>query len=1118
MRLQNSTILLILFLCFWGTLFGQSDRYRVYPCQTEADVVNIVDTVLLKGLKEKGLVSNIRFVKGLPQMVGRFTGGGAFAFDRGIVMSTGYVENTVGPNSVPDMGSDCGQPGDDDLKDLAGWFARSKDAVVIEFDFQPISNRMEFTYVWASEEYSLYVNEGFNDVFGFFVNGAGLNGSFSNNSENIARIPGTNEYVGVKTINCGQSYDYTQPPMGPGKNCHLLRWNNHFSGRPNALKYPEFNGYTVPLEARSNLVPCEKYHIKLAVSDISDGYIDSGVYLKAESFNIGDITAEVIPQKPSIGKKLIKDCNEVTVKFELSDPLTFDLNIPLEYESEVDEQNYSELPASVKIPSGQNVVSFPIRAMSNDIGMKEGDIRMRYSENVCNWTNPKTEDIKIVSKYPLKCDLLNGLGPVNCEDDITLTSSVDGGYGDISYAWNYGDSTGSGQDFTIHATSDSYVSLHVSDVCGAVADDQKLIEILPIDLNLGPDLDICLNADITLDATTEHVTYDWSNGANSSTNVYNVKGDSLVWCKIDNVCGMSAADSVRIHAILPTAYAGEDTLICPGKSVELTANLGESYNWNTGDDSQSITVSPENNTEYIVQVEDVCGNVASDTVFVNLFKDDFAFAGNDTLVCPDSSVPLYAKGGDEVEWYCGDKMISDKRHWDCMVKENMELVLMTRGYCEVYDTLHIDVEKKADFSFSTASMTACDSLPIVVDNLMPVSDDYTWDWFLNGKMITHGNNIDTCIYQPGKYNINVVCTSKLGCHSSYDFTENYTLNPTPVPQIFNDDQLLSSFDTVVVCPNMNLLLEGKGGASMNWYMGDELLGNEHSLIVLSPEDAYYRLKVKDLCSAVDSVYVRQEVLPDIDLSYLKDSVCGEGAISVGNNTAEKDIYQWTWWMNGEEVSSSNDFYEDHLPPGEYNLDVNLQSKYKCVKSKSLGGVLKVFPNPEVSILYSEDEVNAGDQSYVYNADVNDEDVKYWWYLGDELVADTNFVSLHFPDIQDYYLRLEIEDKNLCRADASLGIKAAARNEQLLVPNAFSPNGDGVNDYFAILHGAFEEFDCMIFDRWGGLIYKTTDPDFEWDGRKFGKGPILSGEFALSIRYKFPGGEKKQYKSLIYLLK
>ena len=85
----------------------------------------------------------------------------------------------------------------------------------------------------------------------------------------------------------------------------------------------------------------------------------------------------------------------------------------------------------------------------------------------------------------------------------------------------------------------------------------------------------------------------------------------------------------------------------------------------------------------------------------------------------------------------------------------------------------------------------------------------------------------------------------------------------------------------------------------------------------------------------------------------------------------------------------------------------------------------------------------------------------------------------------------------CMRD-STEITIAVSESMLLVPNVFTPNGDGKNDEFRVLYRSLKEFHCWVYNRWGKLVYEWTDPARGWDGTINGK-PAAEGAYFYVIR-------------------
>lgn len=114
----------------------------------------------------------------------------------------------------------------------------------------------------------------------------------------------------------------------------------------------------------------------------------------------------------------------------------------------------------------------------------------------------------------------------------------------------------------------------------------------------------------------------------------------------------------------------------------------------------------------------------------------------------------------------------------------------------------------------------------------------------------------------------------------------------------------------------------------------------------------------------------------------------------------------------------------------------------------------------------------------------------------------------FADEGTYYLRfIGSNSDGSCEAVSDTYVVSIGASE-LLCPNAFSPDGDGVNDIWKVSYRSIIDFDCWIFDRYGSQIYHFSDPSSGWDGRRNGK-VVKSGVYYYVITAT--GADGKKYK-------
>jgi hypothetical protein len=187
----------------------------------------------------------------------------------GVLLTSGSARNAVGPNISTSITTGNFSLGDPDLDAVVAPLT-TEDACALEFDITPICDTIQISYVFGSDEYDEFVCAGYNDAFGFFISGPGFVGA-----QNIALVPGGTTPVGINTVNIGAPGTFGSP--GPG----CITVNSAFYSQNANGATIEYDGFTIPMLAKTAVVPCSTYHIKLVVADVGDASYDSGVFLES---------------------------------------------------------------------------------------------------------------------------------------------------------------------------------------------------------------------------------------------------------------------------------------------------------------------------------------------------------------------------------------------------------------------------------------------------------------------------------------------------------------------------------------------------------------------------------------------------------------------------------------------------------------------------------------------------------------------------------------------------------------------------------------------------------------------------------------------------------------------
>ncbi len=414
-------------------------------------------------------VSGVNY-SGTSGQLGSFSNGqSSINIEDGVIISTGAIGNAVGPNISPSITTGYFDSGADSDLDAISGGGTLYDIAKIEFDFTPTEDQITFEYAFASDEYCEFAGTQYNDVFGFFISGPGINGPYSNNSENIAIIPGTGDNVAINSINHYTNVAYYLD------NAITESCGSGFPVAPNDI---EFDGFTTVLTAIANVIPCETYHIKLIIADRGDDIYDSAVFLKANSFG-GDPEANVTSEISGNAASDIagyEGCSDALITFSRVDS---DISEDLEIFYTISNNStatpgvdYEALPGSVVIPAGQLSVTISVEIYLDLIaeGMESIFIELQQA---CSCEASLVE-VQIFDAPPIEVTLPDL--EVCAGQPTTITPMVTGGIPPLSYEWNDGST---GESIEVNIDQPTTYSVNISDDCNSA--EASTFVVVPIE-------------------------------------------------------------------------------------------------------------------------------------------------------------------------------------------------------------------------------------------------------------------------------------------------------------------------------------------------------------------------------------------------------------------------------------------------------------------------------------------------------------------------------------------------------------------------------------------------------------------------------------------------------------
>ena len=489
--LQNRFLFLIFFQLSLSPLLAQSSA-DILKTEINSDPINLVSDIFITGTCRN--VSNIES-SGEPESFGVFQNGADIVgFSDGIILSTGDVRLAEGPNIFVDTSTEFRRPSEDkDLTDIAT--DSLFDVTVLEFDFTPVATEVLFQYVFASEEYCEFVGTNFNDVFGFFVSGPGIDGPFTDDAINVARLPNSDEFVSINTVNHlnNQNIYVKNELRDDVGNCDIVFDPRH-------IFTFEYDGLTIPLFARFSVIPCETYHIRLVVGDVADDKLDSAVFLRSNSFDLGELASvkSLIPNRTDT----VAYENCLDGQFVFTRPSgNFNLR-PLEVNFEIDESStamegidFSSIPRSITIPAGQDTVSLSIPTLIDEEIENIENLTLNLLQT-CECIGGSSATLEFADAKPPAISFTPTFACI--DQSFSLTPQISDGVAPFNFRWN---DNSTDTSLLVNIQTPTNFALTITDFCNNQAIDSIQINIqdVPTAILSGDDIDYCegLN-DLTL--------------------------------------------------------------------------------------------------------------------------------------------------------------------------------------------------------------------------------------------------------------------------------------------------------------------------------------------------------------------------------------------------------------------------------------------------------------------------------------------------------------------------------------------------------------------------------------------------------------------------------------------
>lgn len=564
------------------------------------------------------------------------------------------------------------------------------------------------------------------------------------------------------------------------------------------------------------------------------------------------------------------------------------------------------------------------------------------------------------------------------------------------------------------------------------------------ELDLGEDLTLCPQETQILEANIPGADYLWQDNSTGDTFVVSEAGTYSVEVSLGECVG---SDEIVIDYVAdPNLDLGPDLELCEGESANLsTAIVADSYLWSTNENGTSIDVSATD--VYTLEIEiNTCS--FDDEVNVNFAPNPEFDFGADLELCEGESVlldPNYSNGN--FEWQDGSTANT------FLVEETGTYSLtIVEGNCEGNDEVNVNFSPLPVFDLGE-DLSICEgesaelSSDVVADELLWSTNETSNSISVNsGGVFSLEASLNNCVYSD---EVSVTLTP----------SPNFNLGP---------DLELCDGESALLNPNYpDGDFEWQDGSNTNTYLVEE--AGTYSLTISQGN-----------CTGSDEVTVTYTPVPVFDLGPDLLHCFNEDHLIEVNTGFDNAEVSWNTGATGESIAPNTS--------GFYQATANLND---CIYSDGLN--LEIIPplnfdlgEDRVLCQGQELELSANPQNFNYPLD-------FEWSNGD--YSPSSIVSSSG--------NVEVVVSSDCEvlSDQVLVLFEQCGCE-IYVPNAFTPDQDGVNEFFKVeTECVFQEYSLLIFNRDGEVVFSSLDPSDLWDGsHQLGSHFVPNGSYIYRIEY------------------
>ncbi len=293
--------------------------------------------------------------------------------------------------------------------------------------------------------------------------------------------------------------------------------------------------------------------------------------------------------------------------------------------------------------------------------------------------------------------------------------------------------------------------------------------------------------------------------------------------------------------------------------------------------------------------------------------------------------------------------------------------------------------------------------------------------------------------------------------------------------------VVSNDTTICLGHSVRLEAIGDGGDSTYIYSWNQGLGSGAVKTVSPSATTTYTVILDDNCSPdiQAQVTVTVETSP-VDFTVSPLAVCLGDSITFTSQITAPGVYSYLWRFGDQQTASDQNPVHTYQSPGSYNVTMVAISANLCRDSVTHTNAAEVYPLPVAAYVATPAVTNLLKPTIQFT-NKSLRGYTYDWTLGDMSISTDKDPKHTYLDTGWYDVSLITTSVNNC-TDTTYGRIRINDYYQIFIPNAFTPNDDGINDEFLIKGRGIGIYHISIFNRWGETVYEGNDAKLSWDGR------------------------------------